>query len=100
MDTVRNNVGGGVGVSGAKHPAFMRRLIQHYSRPGDLVVDPTAGGATTLMAAVQEGRKAIGAEINPDTHAKATARLSKSLAQRDLYTDQIVATTAAQEQLL
>jgi len=93
MDTVRHGHEHH-GVSGAKHPAFMRRVVQDYSRPGDLIVDCTVGSGTTLLAAVQEGRRAVGAEINPDTHAKAVARLERSLAQRDLYTDQIVAKVA------
>jgi site-specific DNA-methyltransferase (adenine-specific) len=86
MDTVRNCVGDSVGVSGAKHPAFMRRLVQDYSRPGDLIVDPTAGGGTTLLAAVQEGRRAVGAEIDPSTHARATERLTETLRQGDIWT--------------
>ena len=85
-DTVRNNVGDGIGVTGAKHPRLMRQIVQHYSRPGDLIVDPTAGGATTLLAAVQEGRRAIGAEINPETHARASRRLRERLRQADLWT--------------
>lgn len=85
-DTVRNCVGDGIGVTGAKHPRLMRQIVQHYSRPGDLIVDPTAGGATTLLAAVQEGRRAIGAEIDPETHARASRRLRERLRQADLWT--------------
>ena len=64
-------------VNGAKPLALMRSIVRDYSRPGDLVVDATAGGATTLLAAVMEGRRAIGSEVNAQTHAKAFARLSK-----------------------
>lgn len=97
MDTVRNGHDHH-GVRGPKHPAFMRRVIQDYSRPGDLVVDCTAGSGTTLLAAVQEGRRAIGAEINPETHEIATKRLKRRLAQLDLYTELIV-TNAINEEL-
>lgn len=97
MQTVRNGHDHH-GVKGAKHPAFMRRVIQDYSRPSDLVVDCTAGSGTTLLAAVQQGRRAIGAEINPETHKIATKRLRRSLAQLDLYTEQIV-TNAINEEL-
>jgi DNA modification methylase len=62
------------------------------------VVDCTAGSGTTLLAAVQEGRRAIGAEINPETHKIATKRLTRRLAQLDLYTEQIV-TNAINEEL-
>ena len=39
--------------------------------------DPCAGGGTTLLAAAIEGRRAIGAELDPDTYAKAVERLSR-----------------------
>jgi DNA modification methylase len=39
-----------------------------------LVIDPTAGGGTTLIAARLEGRRAMGAEVKPDSYAKALAR--------------------------
>lgn len=55
----------------------MRAIIRDYTRPGDLVVDPCAGGGTTLLAAVMEGRRAIGAEMDPATFDKAVARLRK-----------------------
>jgi site-specific DNA-methyltransferase (adenine-specific) len=64
-------------VMGAKPLGLMRRIVRDYSRPGDLVVDPCAGGATTLLAAAMEGRRAIGAELDPATYKKAQARLSK-----------------------
>jgi site-specific DNA-methyltransferase (adenine-specific) len=62
-------------VTGGKPIALMRALVRDYSRPGDVVCDPFAGGATTLVAALAEGRSAIGAEVDPDTHAAALARL-------------------------
>ena len=55
----------------------MRAIVRDYSEPGDLVCDPCAGGGTTLLAAVIEGRRAIGAERDPDTFAKAVARLRR-----------------------
>jgi site-specific DNA-methyltransferase (adenine-specific) len=66
----------GVGIAGGKALALMRAIIRDYSRPGDLIVDPCAGGATTLIAAAIEGRRAIGSEMDPDTFAKARARVS------------------------
>ncbi len=61
---------------GGKPLWLMRALVRDYTRPGDLVCDPCAGGATTLLAAVTEGRRAVGAEMDPLTHAKAMKRLS------------------------
>ena len=62
---------------GGKPLWLMRAIVRDYSEPGDLVCDPCAGGGTTLLAAVIEGRKAIGAERDPDTFAKAVARLRR-----------------------
>lgn len=62
-------------VRGAKPLWLMRALVVDYSEPGDLIVDPTAGGGTTLVAAVLEGRRAIGAERDEATWKKAVARL-------------------------
>ena len=64
-------------ITGGKPLWLMRAIIRDYTRPGDLVVDPCAGGATTLLAAVIEGRRAIGAEMDPDTFALAKARLER-----------------------
>ena len=66
----------GMAVAGGKPLWLMRAIIRDYTRPGDLVCDPCAGGGTTLLAAAIEGRRAIGAEMNPDTHSKATARIA------------------------
>lgn len=62
-------------VVGGKPLWLMRAIIRDYTRPGDVVVDPCAGGGTTLLAAVMEGRRAIGAEMDPATFDKAVARL-------------------------
>jgi len=60
---------------GGKPTWIMRELVRHYSRPGDVVCDPCAGYATTGVACMAEGRRFIGAEVDPETHATATKRL-------------------------
>lgn len=65
-------------VVGGKPIPLMRAFVRDYSRPGDLVCDPCAGGATTLIAAALEGRRAIGAELDPETYAKACARIERT----------------------
>lgn len=71
-------------VRGAKQLDVMRKLIRDYTRPGDLVCDPCAGGGTTLLAAVLEGRRAIGAEMDATTFAKAAKRL-QGVTLREVY---------------
>jgi site-specific DNA-methyltransferase (adenine-specific) len=76
-ELTRRGASEGNGVMGGKPLALMRDLIRDYSRTGDLCVDPCAGGGTTLLAAAIEGRRAVGAERDPDTFAKAQARIAK-----------------------
>jgi tRNA1(Val) A37 N6-methylase TrmN6 len=56
-------------VSEAEH--FIRRLCP----PGGVVLDPCCGSGTTLIAASRLGRKFIGIERDPDTAARARARV-------------------------
>ena len=37
----------------------VQRLVRYFSKPGDLVVDPCSGGATTAAACFVEGRRCI-----------------------------------------
>jgi len=64
-------------VRGAKQEHTMSAVVRDYSRKGDLICDPCAGGGTTLLAAAQEGRRAIGAEIDPETFELAVKRLER-----------------------
>lgn len=43
--------------------AVLERLIEIFTDPGDVVIDPVAGSGTTLMAADNLGRKSYGFEI-------------------------------------
>jgi tRNA G10 N-methylase Trm11 len=45
--------------------ALMERLVAIYTRPGSIVFDPFMGSGTTLRAANNLSREAIGCEIEP-----------------------------------
>lgn len=62
---------------GGKPEWLMRALVRDYTKPGDLVCDPCAGAGTTLLAAVTENRRAIGAEVDPATYEVARKRLAR-----------------------
>lgn len=50
--------------------------ISKLSRPGGLVIDPFAGGGTTLAVAKQLGRRVIGAEADRSTYLRALGALA------------------------
>lgn len=45
-------------------PRFVRAAIEAFTEPGDWVLDPFAGGGTTLVEAISTGRHAIGVDIS------------------------------------
>jgi site-specific DNA-methyltransferase (adenine-specific) len=83
-------------LTGQKPLGLMRRIVKDYTQPEQLIVEPHAGSGTTLLAAAMEGRRAIGAEMDPKTYALAVKRLSKGYTER-LFRDGIQGT---QEPLL
>jgi len=63
-----------------KHPAekplpLLRHMIAASSRPGDVVLDCCAGSGSTLVAAQEMGRQAVGIEMDADWCAAITSRL-------------------------
>ncbi len=62
---------------GGKPAWLMQSLIRDYTKPGDLVCDPCAGSGTTLISAAIEGRRSIGAEMDPKTYALAKKRIER-----------------------
>lgn len=56
---------------------LMNALVRDYTRPGDLVCDPFAGWGTTLAAAVSNGRRGLGAEMDLAAYAEAMRRLKR-----------------------
>lgn len=51
---------------------LLKRLIEIFTDPGDVVIDPVAGSGTTLIAAIELGRKAFGFEIKKNFYKDAS----------------------------
>ena len=74
---------------GGKPTALMRLLVEHYSRPGDVVLDPFMGAGTTGVAAVAMKRPFIGVEIDADAFDIACRRIEQAQRQGDLLRDAV-----------
>ena len=68
-----------------KPPRLMARLIEFFTRTGELVLDPFAGvGGTLLGAAIARGpRRALGIELSPAWKAVYEEVIRDALAERD-----------------
>ncbi len=68
-----------------KPPRLMARLIEFFTRTGELVLDPFAGvGGTLLGAAIARGpRRALGIELSPAWARVYEDVLRQALAERD-----------------
>ncbi|MBQ9002249.1 MAG: site-specific DNA-methyltransferase, partial [Eggerthellaceae bacterium] len=49
-----------------KPVAVLERLIEVFTDPGDVVIDPVAGSGSTLLAAARLGRDSYGFEIKKE----------------------------------
>src|SRR5436309_13334326 len=58
-------VAGSAGHRDRTPPDLAATLINRYSRPGDLLVDPFVGTGTMLVEAVHAGRDGLGLDIEP-----------------------------------
>jgi len=69
------------GLVGQKPVRLMRALIRDYSRPGWTICDPHAGSGTTLVAAAEEGRHAIGSEQDAERYRIASRRCAEPVSR-------------------
>ena len=72
---------------GGKPRRLMLSLVADYSRVGDVVCDPCCGAGTTLLAARDLGRTAIGIDISEEHCQMAAGRraFDETAAQRTLF---------------
>lgn len=63
---------------------LLQQLITLFTDPGEVVIDPVAGSASTLVAAVRSDRSAYGFEIKKDFYKAASKRLERELSQLKL----------------
>jgi site-specific DNA-methyltransferase (adenine-specific) len=59
-----------------KSIAILKPIIETFSKPGDLILDPFAGSGSTCVAAQQIGRAYIGIELDPTHYETASSRVS------------------------
>lgn len=63
---------------------LLQKLITLFTDAGDVVIDPVAGSASTIIAALRSDRSAYGFEIKKDFYKLASKRLEQELSQLKL----------------
>jgi site-specific DNA-methyltransferase (adenine-specific) len=59
---------------------LLGRIIRSCSNPGELVLDPFSGSASTLIVAKKLGRRFLGCDLSPEYVAQGTTRLEATTA--------------------
>lgn len=57
--------------------SISRRIVKHFSQPGDTVLVPFVGSGSECLAAVMEGRSYEGFELNPEYVSLAERRVAE-----------------------
>lgn len=60
----------------------LKRLIEVFTDPGDVVIDPCCGSASTLRAAYEIGRSAYGFEVDKNFYALAHEKMIAPLLEK------------------
>jgi DNA modification methylase len=64
----------------------IRRCIQLWSNPGDIVFSPFAGIGSELYVALEMGRKAIGVELKESYYHQAIANINSMKRKQEEFT--------------
>ena len=62
---------------------LLKTLIELFTDPGEVVIDPVAGSGTSLVAAIKTGRKAYGFEIKKPYYKDALKLINDTLRRKD-----------------
>lgn len=69
-----------------KPVGLLKRLIETFTDPGDVVIDPCAGSGSTLRAAMEIGRSSYGFETNTQFYNQAIEKMLVPVcAQKSLF---------------
>jgi len=71
-----------------KPVSLLRYLLRTYTSEGETILDNTMGSGSTIVAAIQEGRNAIGIERDADYFAIAQQRCLEATYQPSLFAPQ------------
>ena len=83
---INKNTERGIANHNAMFPVDLpRKIIQLFTRPNDLILDPFMGGGTTAVACVLEGRNFIGFEINNEYFVNSINRIENTKKQLTLF---------------
>ena len=77
--TTNKKVTKGHGIGAVMPLELPLKIIQHFCTPDDVIVDPFMGSGTTIRAAKDLNRKAIGIEIAPNLCEFASKRLAQEV---------------------
>lgn len=58
---------------------LLERIIEIFTDPGDVVIDPCAGSASTLLAAANMQRRAYGFEVNKEFYDAAQSKVLRRI---------------------
>ena len=70
-----------------KPVGLLKKLIEIFTDPGDVVIDPVAGSGSTLRAAYECGRNAYGFERSKEFFMEATAKMLPHKEEQNGYSE-------------